>query len=137
SRASCGPAVPGSCAGRLHPRAGGLRTRGAAGGGAAAGAAACWCPVVGLARTRRTRSRRLGLALGAPRAGSGRANAPPPHRAVLAALALDAHELLLEVDVAEIEIDGFAAAQACGVHELAECAVSQAERTIALEAREL
>src|SRR5215470_3195883 len=49
------------------------------------------------------------------------------YRAFLVALAVDAHELLLEVDVSEIEIDGLAAAQACGVHELAECAVSQAE----------
>src|SRR5881275_1468324 len=54
--------------------------------------------------------------------------------AVLAALAVaDVHELLLEVDVAEIERDRFRAAQAGGVDELDERAVPQRERAVTLE----
>ena len=60
------------------------------------------------------------------------------HDAVLAALAAaDVHELLLEVDVAEVEPDRLGAAEARGVDELDERAVAQRERALALEGGEL
>src|SRR5665213_91801 len=58
--------------------------------------------------------------------------------ALLAALAVpDVDELLLEVDVCEVEADGFRAPQAGRVHELDEGAVPQVERPFALERGEL
>ena len=54
--------------------------------------------------------------------------------ALLAALAAaDVHELLLEVDVAEVEADGLGAAQPGGVDELDERAVPQRDRPVSLE----
>src|SRR5919202_1298896 len=50
--------------------------------------------------------------------------------ALLPALAAYVQLLLLEVDVREIEIDRLAAAQARGVHELEQRAVSQRERLV-------
>ncbi len=49
----------------------------------------------------------------------------------------DVHELLLEVDVAEVEPDRLGASQPGGVDELDECAVAQRERPLALERRKL
>ena len=56
------------------------------------------------------------------------------HDALLAALAAaDVHELLLEVDVAEVEADRLGAAEPGGVDELDERAVPQRDRAVALE----
>ena len=55
--------------------------------------------------------------------------------AVLRAFALaHVHELLLEVDVAEVEPDGFGASQSRGVDELHERAIAHAERSRRIEA---
>ena len=80
----------------------------------------------------------------APRASSGRAVAQierddvrrllaERHHALLAALPADAHVLLLEVDVAEVEADRLRAPEPGGVDELDEGAVAQAERSVAVE----
>ena len=54
--------------------------------------------------------------------------------ALFAALAVaDVDELLLEVDVSEVEADGFGAAEAGGVDELDERAVPDRDRAVALE----
>ena len=53
--------------------------------------------------------------------------------ALLPALAAHVHELLLEVDVGEVEVDRLAAAQAGRVDELDERAVAQCERAVARE----
>src|SRR5437764_14623425 len=54
--------------------------------------------------------------------------------AILVAFAMaDVHELLLEVDVAEIEADGLGAPEACGVDELDERAVPDRQRAVAVE----
>ena len=50
------------------------------------------------------------------------------HDALLAALAAHAHELLVEVHVAEIEADGLGAAQPAGVRQLDERPVAQRQR---------
>ena len=55
------------------------------------------------------------------------------NNALFSALASHVNELLLEVDVSEIQVDGFATAQAGRVDELAQGAVSQAERAVALQ----
>ena len=55
------------------------------------------------------------------------------HRALLAALAADEHELLLEVDVAQVEPDRLRAPQAGRVDELEEGAVAQGEGLVALD----
>ena len=55
--------------------------------------------------------------------------------ALLAALAADVEELLLEVDVLEVEADRLGAPQAGRVDELDERAVAQAERPLAARAR--
>ena len=52
------------------------------------------------------------------------------HDALLAALPADAHVLLLEVDVAEVEADRLRAPEAGGVDELEEGAVAEAERAV-------
>jgi len=56
---------------------------------------------------------------------------------LLAALPVDVDELLLEVDVAEIEVDGLAAAQPGRVDELSEGTVSQPQRAVPLQGGEL
>ena len=62
---------------------------------------------------------------------------PERDDAVLRALAApDAHELLLEVDVAEVEADRLGAAQPGGVDELDERAIAERDRTLSLEPRE-
>src|SRR5439155_8277846 len=55
------------------------------------------------------------------------------HDALLAALPLDADVLLLEVDIRQVELDRFAAAQARRVDELGERAVAQGERPVAFQ----
>src|SRR5438105_3122267 len=50
--------------------------------------------------------------------------------ALLAAFAPDSHELLLEVDVGEVEVDGLAASEPCGVDELDERPVPERERAV-------
>ena len=55
------------------------------------------------------------------------------HHAFLAALAANAHVLLLEVDVAEVEADRLRAAEPGRVDELEQGAVAQAERSVAVE----
>src|SRR2546421_11855524 len=50
--------------------------------------------------------------------------------AFLAALALHPHELLLEVDVGEIDVDRLLRAKPRGVHELDQRAVSDRERPL-------
>src|SRR2546430_3740398 len=57
--------------------------------------------------------------------------------ALLAALALNMDELLLEVHVAQIEIHKLTASQAGRIHELGHSTVAQPERTVSLEPREL
>jgi len=57
--------------------------------------------------------------------------------ALLAALALDVDEFLLEVHVAQIEVDGLAAPQSRRVDELGQGAVAQSERTVSFEACKL
>src|SRR5688500_5667164 len=52
------------------------------------------------------------------------------HDALLLSLAADAHELLLEVDVAEGEVDRLLRAQARRIDELEESAVPQAKRVV-------
>ena len=49
---------------------------------------------------------------------------------LLAALAADSHELLLEVDVGEVEVDRLPAPEPGGVHELHERAVPERERRV-------
>src|SRR5207244_13260318 len=55
------------------------------------------------------------------------------HDPFLAALAANAHGLLLEVDVRDVEVDRLAAAQARRVDKLDKSAVAQGERPVALE----
>lgn len=55
------------------------------------------------------------------------------HGSLLASLAADADELLLELHVGEVEGDRFRAPQSGGVDELDEGAVSQRQRTVPLE----
>src|SRR5215207_5678609 len=55
------------------------------------------------------------------------------HGAFLAALAADVHELLVEVDVGEVEVDRLAASQSGGVDELDQGAVAERERAVAVE----
>src|SRR2546421_6219798 len=59
------------------------------------------------------------------------------HDPLLVALAPDAEELLLEVDVDQVEVDGLLRAQAGGVDELHERAVPDGERPVARERLEL
>jgi hypothetical protein len=56
--------------------------------------------------------------------------------AFLSSFAAHVHELLLEVDVAEVEADSLRTAQAGGVDELDERTVPQRERPVAFELRE-
>src|SRR5437764_6534511 len=53
---------------------------------------------------------------------------------LLAALPVDVDELLLEVDVAEVEVDRLATAQPGGIDELDKGAVAKSERAVALDA---
>src|SRR5262249_25669657 len=57
--------------------------------------------------------------------------------ALLAALASHVYVLLLEIYVAEVEPDGFRAAQSSGIDELDERPVPQGQRAVALEPGEL
>src|SRR5690348_15115373 len=59
------------------------------------------------------------------------------NQALFAALAAYVHQLLLEVDVPEIKVDSLAATEPGRVDELAEGSVAEAERTVALQPREL
>src|SRR5206468_5437432 len=59
------------------------------------------------------------------------------HGALLAALPTDRQALLVEVDVAEIEVDRLAAPQPGRIHELDEGAVTQGQRSFAVERLEL
>src|SRR5439155_9416352 len=59
------------------------------------------------------------------------------HDALLAALSTHPDVLLLEVDVRQVEADGFAAAQARRVDELGERAVAQCQRPFAFQRRQL
>src|ERR687886_2243035 len=59
------------------------------------------------------------------------------NRPLLAALAVNADELLLEVDVTEVEIDRLAAPKAGRVDELDERSVSQRKRPLRLEPSQL
>src|SRR5215831_5558684 len=58
------------------------------------------------------------------------------YRSFLAALAVNVEKLLLEVDVAEVEIHRLAAAQAGRVDQLRDGAVPEPERAFRLEPRE-
>src|SRR5512132_4510118 len=62
---------------------------------------------------------------------------PERDQPLFAALAAHVNELLLEVDVTQIQVDGFATAEAGRVDELAEGAVSQAERALAIQSGKL
>ena len=75
SRASCGRAAPGSCAGRRRRRADGSRRRAGGGAGAGRSGAGCSCRAAGRARRGRTRRSLLVRARAAPRAGSGASQA--------------------------------------------------------------
>src|SRR5215211_192402 len=57
--------------------------------------------------------------------------------ALLRALAEDADGLTVEVDVAEVEVDGFAASQSRRVDQLADCAIADLERRAGAERLEL
>src|SRR5439155_6614444 len=59
------------------------------------------------------------------------------NHALFASLAPYVNELLLEVDVPEIQVDGFATPESRGVDELAQGTVSQAERAVPLQPGEL
>jgi hypothetical protein len=58
---------------------------------------------------------------------------PKGYDAFLAAFAPDVNGLLLEVDVAQVEVDGFATAQPGRVHELEERTVPKRQRVVACD----
>jgi hypothetical protein len=134
SKAKRGRAAPGSSVDLLRRRGGGWRTRAAAGAGEARSGAACSCRVAGPGPRGTGRCSRLSRARVERRAEPERRLFAEGHDALLAALgAADVYELLVEVDVGEVEPHRFCAAQAGGVDELDERAVSQRDRTVSLE----
>ena len=137
SRGTSGRAAPGSCGGRRRLRAGASRTRGAACAGSGRSAAGCSCRAACRGWT--------GTApASAPRTSCGtrvadverdpvRGLLAERHDALLVALAVHAHELLLEVDVGEVEEHRLARAQPRRVDELEQRAVAERKRPVALE----
>ena len=108
------------------------------GGGRGAGGSRCRAVVHG--PRRRARSRRRGRAGVVPRAGSARRDARPPRRAGRRGPSppcrAHVHELLLEVDVAEVEADRLGAAQARPSTTSSTSALFRTrERSVAVERR--